>query len=145
MAAYVIYVVNALDGKKYRASIIEKRKRVTYLALGFGPYDDTEIRTSSITTEVAIGASGSFWSAVFPLIMVGYISKLPPNLDHRSFCDFIKEMLFISDMPSLLGMRECALFTDLCKEKGLLHTNGTRFHRWSRRPIPHVFVVDAGD
>jgi hypothetical protein len=143
MTASVVHVVNALDGNKYRASIIEIRKRITYVTLSL--HDDKELRTSSITTKVAIGASGSFWSAVFPSIMVGYIPKLPPDLDHQSFCDFIKDILFISDMPSLLEMRECALFADLCKERGLLHTIGTRFHRWSRRPIPHIFVVDTGD
>ena len=138
--ASVLHVVNAIDGISYRASVIKIRKYVTYLSQGL--FDQMEKRTSSITTEVAIGKSGSFWSAIFPSLMVGYISNLPPDLDHEEFCDFIKEMLFISDMASLRGMKECGLFNDLCDRRGLRHFSGIRFHLLSRRPIPHVFILE---
>src|SRR5271156_1263239 len=94
MTASVIHVRNLIDGVTYRASIVETGKNVTFI--GRSLFDEAETATIGITTEAAIGKSGSFWSVLFPAFVVGYCSDSPPQMDHKAFCDFLGEALAVS-------------------------------------------------
>jgi hypothetical protein len=111
MAKSILFVRNPIDGITYRASVIEMRKYVNYITQDFlikyleGESVQVQERIG-ITTEAAIGKSGSLVSVFFPAFVVGYSSNLPPELDHKAFCRFLEEMLIVSNIRDICRMEE---------------------------------------
>ena len=147
MAKSILFVRNSIDGITYRASVIEMRKYVNYitddfLIKHFEGESVPVLEGMDITTEAAIGKSGSLLSVFFPSFVVGYCSNLPPELDHKAFCRFLEELLTASNIRDICRMEENPIPSELCERAGFWQKTGFRYHLWNQRRLPHLFLVD---
>ena len=138
---------NSIDGVTYRGSVIETRKYVNFITDDFlSKHFEGEsvpvLENIGITTEAAIGKSGSLLSVFFPAFVVGYCSNLPPDLDHKAFCRFLEELLAVSNIGDICRMEENPIPSELCEQAGVWQRTGFRYHLWNRRQLPHLFLVD---
>jgi hypothetical protein len=89
MTGTLLQTRNSLDGKSYRASVVELRKYVVYVTDGLLP-GTKERMTVGITTEASVGRGRSFLSLMFPAFVVGYSDVLKPYMDKRA--EFLLEL-----------------------------------------------------
>ena len=132
---------NSVDGQHYRGSVVQLRKYVTYVSDGFIP-GTKEKNTVGITEEASVGRGKSFLSLVFPAFVIGYASNLPPNLNHAQFCDVVREITTNADTEAIRSGTPCQATDEICRRYRLLSHRGFRLHRFTFRPVPHLFLLD---
>jgi hypothetical protein len=141
MTGTVFQTRNAVDGRNYRVSVVQTRKYVTYIGEGFLP-GTKETNSLGITAEASVGRGKGLLSVMFPVLVIGYASDLPPKLPISQFCMLAQQITTDADIEVVRSGKQCQVVKGICDRYRVLATCGLLYHRFTFRPLPHLFIVD---